>query len=169
MQISIRPFIEEDADFLSAIYNGFLGKATLDTTPRGPDFFIEMMHKLEDRETMFIAEHEGMIAGYGILKKYSWKMGYYHTGEISIFLSLSYTGQGTGQQMMRQLIDQAKAWGYRHLVSRIMANNKGSIAFHEKLGYQLVGIQQRIGFAHGEWQDVAIMQLLMDGPDVSLG
>ena len=161
MKITIRPVNYLDAQHLTAIYNVYLGKATLDTTTREFDFFIDMIDKIEDREIMLVAESGSAIAGYGILKKYSWKAGYYYAGEISIFLENKFTGKGTGEELMYQLIAQAKKWNYCHLVSRIMAKNKGSILFHKKLGYEMVGIQKNIGFAHGEWQDVAIMQLVM--------
>ena len=161
MNATIRPASKTDAELLPPVYNLYIGKATLDVTPRQSDFFIKMINKLEERETMLVAELNGEFAGYGILKKYSWKEGYRYAGEISIFLGDQFTGKGIGEKIMQQLIAQAKEWGYRHLVARIMARNKGSISFHEKLGYEMVGIQKRIGFAHEEWQDVAIMQLLM--------
>ncbi len=163
MHPTIKTVSHSDAESLPLIYNPYLGKATLDTTPRQSDFFINLINKLEGRETMLVAKIKGEITGYGILKKYSWKEGYYHAGEISIFLDAKYTGKGIGEKLMHQLIDQAKKWDYRHLVARIMAKNKGSISFHEKMGYEMVGIQKQIGFAHGEWQDVAIMQLLING------
>lgn len=161
MHINTRRATLVDAALLPDTYNSYLGIATLDTKTRNTDFFIDMIEKLENREMMLVGEKNGELAGYGILKKYSWKMGYIHAGEISIFLGASFTGQGIGEKLMLELIAQAKKWEYKHLVSRIMAKNKGSILFHEKLGYEMVGIQKQIGFAHGEWQDVAIMQLII--------
>lgn len=161
MHINTKRATHTDAALLPDIYNHYLGKATLDIKRRDTDFFIDMIEKLENREMMLVAEKNGELAGYGILKKYSWKMGYIHAGEISIFLGELFTGQGIGKKLMLELIAQAKKWEYKHLVSRIMAKNKGSILFHEKLGYEMVGIQKQIGFAHGEWEDVAIMQLII--------
>ena len=161
MSITIRRTTRADAILLPPLYNPHLGKATLDVTPRQSDFFIDMINKLEDREMMLSADKDRELAGYGILKRYSWKMGYFHAGEISLFLGNDFTGFGIGEKLMLELIAQAKKWEYRHLVTRIMASNKGSISFHKKLGYEMVGIQNQIGFAHGAWQDVAVMQLII--------
>ena len=121
-----------------------------------------MIKKLEKRETMLVAEKNQELTGYGILKKYSWKEGYYYTGEISIFLAEQFTGQKIGQKIMEQLIEQAKKFEYHHLIARIMAVNSGSISFHEKLGYTMVGIQKQAGKVGDTWHDIAIMQLLID-------
>ncbi|MEO1262524.1 MAG: N-acetyltransferase family protein [Bacteroidota bacterium] len=160
--LTIRKANQNDAFLLPGVYNKYLGKATMDTTPRESDFFQEMIHKLGERETMLVAEINDDFAGYGILKKYSWKIGYQYTGEISIFLNGKFTGQGIGNKIMRQLIDQAKKWNYHHLVSRIMAINKGSISFHEKLGYEIVGFQKQAGNVEDKWHDIAILQLIID-------
>ena len=159
---TIRKAIQNDAFLIPKIYNKYLGKATMDTTPRHSDFFQEMMHKLGERETMLVAASKVDFAGYGILKKYSWKIGYQHTGEISIFLDDKFTGRGIGNEMMLLLIDQAKKWNYHHLVSRIMAVNKRSISFHKKLGYEIVGFQKQAGKVGKKWHDIAIMQLIVD-------
>ena len=158
----IRKANQKDASLLPQVYNKYLGKATMDTTPRQSDFFHKMINKLEEREIMLVAENSVEIIGYGILKKYSWKMGYHHTGEISIFLNNKFTGQGIGYNVMQRLIEQAKKWKYHHLVSRIMAVNKGSIAFHEKFGYKMVGIQKQAGKVGNQWHDIAIMQLIIN-------
>ncbi len=159
MSILIRTATHSDAEALVHIYNQYLGKATQDTIVRKPNFFVQMMDKLEDREILLVVEKEGRIVGYGILKKYSWKEGYRYAGEISLFFDSKHTGGGMGKQLMQRLIDQAKNWEYKHLVSRIMAINVTSIEFHKKLGYEMVGFQSKIGFVDGVWHDVAILQL----------
>ncbi len=161
MPIHFRTATHGDAAPLAEIYNQYLGKATQDTTFREAGFFIEMMDNLGDKETMLVVEKEKTVVGYGILKKYSWKEGYRYAGEISLFLDGKNLGGGIGKKLMHQLIGQAKNMEYKHLVARIMAINDGSIQFHKKLGYEMVGIQKRIGFSNGGWQDVAIMQLLL--------
>ncbi len=161
MPIHIRTAIHDDAAPLVNIYNQYLGKATQDTIFRQAGFFIKMINNLGDRETMLVAEKEKTVVGYGILKKYSWKEGYKFAGEISLFLDGKNLGGGIGKKLMHQLIEQAKEFDYNHLVARIMAINKKSIQFHRKLGYEMVGIQKRIGFVNGEWRDAAVMQLLL--------
>jgi len=63
--------------------------------------------------------------------------------------------------MKKWIIEKCKELGYHHLVAKIFASNKASIEYNRKLGYEIVGTQNKIGFVDGEWQDVTIMQLLI--------
>ena len=120
------------------------------------------MKKLDDREVMLVIENEGVVAGFGTLRKYSWKTGYRFTGETSVFISNEHRQKGLGGLMKRALIEKAKALHYKHLIARIMARNTVSINYNLQLGYEMVGIQKKAGNIDGEWLDVAILQLVFD-------
>jgi phosphinothricin acetyltransferase len=60
------------------------------------------------------------------------------------------------------LIDKCRELNYHHMVAKIFSVNEASIAYNRKLGYELVGTQREIGFVDGAWQDVTIMQLILD-------
>ena len=64
--------------------------------------------------------------------------------------------------MKLALIERCKAYHYRHLVAKILAENTGGIAYNQRLGYEIVGTQKEIGYKNGHWQDVTIMQLILD-------
>ena len=52
--------------------------------------------KFNDRETILIAEGDNRILGWGMIKRYSDRLGYRVCCEISIYPSLSETGKGYG-------------------------------------------------------------------------
>jgi phosphinothricin acetyltransferase len=162
MKLVIRTAALADAAALADIYNQSVGLATLDLVKRDAAHFVKTLQLLEENETMLVMEQAGQVIGYGILKQYSWKEGYRYTGETSVFFDEKYRGKGLGNLLKKTLIETARELGYRHLVARIMARNKVSIHYNQKLGYELVGIQKNIGCIDGEWYDVAILQLLLD-------
>ena len=41
-------------------------------------------------------------------------------------------------------------------------NNVASIEYNKRLGYEVVGVQKEIGIIDCRWQDVVIMQLVLD-------
>jgi L-amino acid N-acyltransferase YncA len=129
-----------------------------------------MMEGLGPREKMVVmtgAEPGEDVLGFGILRLYSWKAGYHHAGETSVFLRPDARGRGKGRQLKQHLVYLARAMDYRHLVARIMADNEASIRYNLRFGYEMVGIQRKIGFVNGRWKDVAILQLnLSDVADV---
>ena len=94
----------------------------------------------------------------GVVKKYSPRPGYDLCCETSIFLERSLVGRGLGKPLQQELLNRAVALGYHHVVAKIWADNAGSIRFHERFGYEMVGVQREIGWVGGKWRDVAIMQ-----------
>ena len=60
------------------------------------------------------------------------------------------------------MIERCRAYGYHHLVAKILADNTRSIEYNLRFGYERVGVQREIGFKNGHWQDVAILQLVLD-------
>ena len=52
----------------------------------------------------------------------------------------------------------------RALVGAIDAQNAGSIALHQCLGFCHVGTLPQVGFKFGRWLDLAFWQLTLDTP-----
>jgi phosphinothricin acetyltransferase len=61
--------------------------------------------------------------------------------------------------LIRQLLADAEAGGFRQMIALIGdANNTASIALHASAGFRPVGTLQSVGFKHGRWLDVVVMQ-----------
>lgn len=112
------------------------------------------------REAWIVLEESEGVVGWGVVKKYSPRPGYDRCCETSIFLDRTLMGRGLGRPLQQELLDRAKSLNYHHVVAKIWADNTGSIRFHERFGYEMVGVQREIGWVGGRWRDVAIMQLI---------
>jgi len=88
------------------------------------------------------------------------RTGYRTTCETAVYLTAAELGKGYGTLLKKHLMQVCKDLNYRHLVAKILGGNKASIAYNERLGYTIVGIQKEVGFRDGQWQDVVIMQYL---------
>ncbi|MEO1673228.1 MAG: GNAT family N-acetyltransferase, partial [Cyanobacteria bacterium J06631_2] len=113
------------------------------------------------RELILVGEKDGIIIGWGIIKRYSDRTGYRLACETSIYLKFSERGKGFGRILQTTLLEKVKGFSYHHVVAKILAANQGSIKFHQQFGFELVGVQKEIGLIQGQWLDVAIMQLLL--------
>ncbi len=164
MPLKIRQYLPQDFEAIAKIYNEAVlqGGITMDCEPYSAEQIAAWVDKFNDRETILIAEKDCTQVGWGIIKKYSDRPGYSVCCETSIYLKFSETNQGYGQTLQTALLKQVKEFNYNHVVAKILAANQGSIRFHQKFGFELVGIQNKIGFYGGQWHDVAIMQLLLD-------
>lgn len=164
--LTIRPAQSSDCGAISAIYNEAIahGGITMDGELQTADDIQALLKKLNDREALLVAEVGNSVIGWGIIKRYSDRLGYRVCCETSVYLSFSETGKGYGGQMQRSLMQRVSELGYYHIVAKILAVNQGSIRFHQKLGFKIVGTQQDIGYVGGQWHDVAILQYLLPKP-----
>jgi phosphinothricin acetyltransferase len=154
----------EEAGVIAEIYNESIaaGDSTMDDEPKHEDEVRRQMAGFSDREGYLVLEAEGRIAGWGIIKRYSDRPGYRFCCETSVYVRRALLGRGYGTQIQQGLLAWCRAHGFHHVVARIMARNRGSIRLHEKLGFGLVGVQQEIGYRNGQWEDVVVMQRLLD-------
>jgi L-amino acid N-acyltransferase YncA len=115
-----------------------------------------------------VAERLGVIAGYAYAGPYHLRPAYRWTVEDSIYLDPPFHGQGIGRRLIRHLLSDAEARGFRQMVALIGdSTNRASIALHAGAGFQLVGTLQSVGFKHGRWLDVVLMQRPLGGANSS--
>lgn len=163
MSIKIRGYVPQDSQAIADIYNEAVlqGGITMDCEPYPASKIQTLVAQFNPRETILVAQTDLGVIGWGIVKKYSDRPGYYPCCETSIYVQFSETKKGYGHILQTALLEQVKAFDYHHVVAKILAGNQGSIKFHQQFGFELVGIQKEIGFYQGQWYDVAIMQLLL--------
>jgi phosphinothricin acetyltransferase len=163
IQPVIRDCVLSDAKRIAEIYNESIqaGGATMDASLKTEADISAQIAGFSDRETILVYEWQDDVIGWGIIKKYSERLGYRTACETSVYLGQDYLRQGLGSRMKLALIERCKVYGYHHLVAKIFASNTASIAYNEKLGYEVVGIQKEIGFRKGKWVDMCLMQLIL--------
>ena len=159
--MNIRKASLKDCPKIAAIYNMYLGKATLDIEKKPAEYFMDFISNSTDREAIFVSEVFGEVKAWGIIKRYSDRGGYRYACETSVYVNEFDRGRGYGKQLKMHIMSECKRLQYNHLVAKIFSTNKHSINYNLKLGYTIVGIQQNIGRVNGEWVDIVIMQYLV--------
>lgn len=162
--MQIKTATPQDYPIIAEIYNEYirLGNATMAEQLHTEANIQAWVDKFNERERLYVCAVDEVVIGWGIIKKYSDRAGYRFAGETAVYLSQAHLGKGYGTQIKKYLIEQCKALSYRHLVAKIFASNQVSIQYNLNLGYTVVGTQKEIGFRNGQWQDVVILQLLLD-------
>jgi L-amino acid N-acyltransferase YncA len=156
-----RDAVSADAEAIARIQRQSV--EAMDSTmaaPATPQEIESQLAAMGAREVWIVLEGPEGVVGWGVVKKYSPRPGYARCCETSIFLDRSLMGRGLGRPLQQELLNRAKALDYHHVVAKIWADNAASIRFHERFGYELVGIQREIGWVGDRWRDVAIMQLI---------
>ncbi|MEM7795371.1 MAG: N-acetyltransferase family protein [Cyanobacteria bacterium P01_C01_bin.118] len=161
--LKIRPAELEDCGAIASIYNEAIahGGITMDGQLQTAEDIQALLAKFNQREVLLVAEVDSSVVGWGVIKRYSDRIGYQVCCETSVYLSFSETGKGYGEPLQRSLIKRVSELGYYHIIAKILGNNQGSIRFHQRLGFTVVGIQKDIGYIDGTWHDVVILQYLL--------
>lgn len=119
----------------------------------------------QDKQTLnlpiLVADLDGLAIGYGTYGMFREKIGYQYTVEHSVYVDEKFIGKGIGGLLLAELIELAIAQGLHVMMGAIDAENKGSIAFHEKYGFKVCGHIKDAGFKFDRWLDLVFMQLIL--------
>jgi L-amino acid N-acyltransferase YncA len=111
------------------------------------------------RRSAYVAEADGQVIGYANWAPWRPKDGYRHTVEDSVYLTDGHQGRGLGAELLRTLIAGAGDSGAHVMMASIESSNIRSVALHERLGFELVGIAREVGTKFGRWLDLTMMRL----------
>ena len=157
---------------IAAIYNYHIdaGGATFDTDHWKPEL-VQRLIRGPHPEAWFVAldrsergesTSEDEIIGWASAKRHSLRHGYRFTCETAIYLAENAIGRGVAQALQDRVEEHCRQAGIHHAIAKVIADNQRSIAFHQRYGYQIVGIQKEVGHMDGKWCDVAILQKIFD-------
>ena len=159
---TIRPSRDEDVAAIAAIYGHHVlhGLASFEEEPPSTEEVHRRFDDVRSRGLPWLAaEFGGVLAGYGYCTLYRSRSAYRFTLEDSVYVRQGSEGRGVGSAILRELIAQAEALGYRQLVAVIGDSaHAPSINLHASCGFLRVGILRSVGFKFGRWVDTVIMQ-----------
>ncbi|MFN8759385.1 MAG: GNAT family N-acetyltransferase [Tagaea sp.] len=158
----LRAAVDADLPAIQAIYAHHVlhGLGTFEETP--PDLAeIAARRKavVEKGLPWLVADAGGEILGYAYAGPFRPRSAYRFAVEDSIYVAPSAARRGVGKALLAELLTRCAAWGARQMVAVIGdSGNAGSIGVHSALGFANMGKIAGVGFKHGRWVDVVIMQ-----------
>lgn len=154
----IRPATPEDSDQIASIYNHYIANTTV-TFEEAPLTSAQIETRLATG-TWLVSEQAGQVLGYAYASQWAERIGYRHSVETTIYLDNGHLGKGLGFELYSMLLERLRTQQLHSAVGIIGLPNPGSVALHEKLGFQKVGELKEIGSKFGEWVNVGYWQLL---------
>ena len=109
-------------------------------------------------------DEQGRLLGFATYGMFRERPAYKYSVEHSVYVARGARGRGVGIALMRRLISAAESQQLHLLIGGIDAENRESIAFHEKLGFVHAGTIKQAGFKFGRWLDLAFYQLTLATP-----
>ena len=158
--IIIRPAKPDDLTAITDIYNEAIltTDATFDTETKTVESQKEWFESHDSRNPILVAESDDLVIGWASLSKWSDRYAYSDTAEISVYVKDGYRGQGTGRQLIEQIIQAGEEVGLHTIISRITAGNEESIHLHAEFGFEHIGVMKEVGYKSGRLLDVVLMQ-----------
>ncbi len=159
--MNIRSAISSDIKAIADIYNYYILN-TVTTFELEAIDYSEMQKRVESIQENYpflVVEIDDVIVGYAYATRWKGRAAYDWAVESSIYLLHGQGGQGIGKKLYAALLDLLQAIGIKTVIGGISLPNDVSIRLHEKLGFQKVGVFNRVGFKHEKWIDVGYWQL----------
>ncbi len=111
-----------------------------------------------------LEDEAGTLLGFASYGSFRAFPAYKYTVEHSVYVHPRQRGRGLGRELLRSLIERARAQEVHVLVGGIDAANTASIALHTQLGFTPCGVVRQAGFKFGRWLDLAFWQLTLETP-----
>ena len=162
----LRDAVNDDMHEISRIYAHYVQTSfyTFEEVPPEVTEMRERLHKLQEAKFPWrvAAGSDGEILGYAYAGPYRPRSAYRYTIEHSIYVAPERVNRGIGVTIMRDLIRECTALGYRQMLAVIGdSTNEPSLRLHARLGFRTIGHQLAVGFKFGRWVDVVQMQLAL--------
>lgn len=165
MSIELRPYVVTDCVALLEIinYNIINSTALYDYHPRTLTQQEAIFDdKLQKDFPILVAVLDNKIVGFGYYSEFRFREAYRFTVEHSVYVHPDYQGLKIGQKLLETLIETAKNQKLHTMIAVIDSENQGSVKFHEKLGFETVGIIKESGFKFNRWLHSVFMQKMLD-------
>lgn len=163
----IRPVTPGDAAALAAIYVPYVERTAITfeyEAPTAEEFARRITHTLAHYPYL-AAEQDGVLLGYAYAGPFGSRAAYDWTTELSVYLRTDCRGGGVGTRLYHALAEELKKRGFRSAEACIAYIDpedeyltQGSVRFHEKLGYRMVGRFDKCAYKFGRWYDMVWME-----------
>lgn len=105
-----------------------------------------------------VAEKNGKVVGWAAISPVSSRGVYAGVAEVSVYVDPAFFGKGIGLTLLNRLVDLSEAEGIWTLQSGVFPENMGSLRIHEKAGFRILGVREKIGKQHGIWRDTVLLE-----------
>jgi L-amino acid N-acyltransferase YncA len=163
MTARIRMAEAGDAEAIAAIYRPAVESSAISFETVVPDRD-EIARRLADTlvsHPWLVCELGGRVAGYAYASKHRVRAAYQWSVDTSVYVDEAFRRSGVGRGLYQSLFAILAAQGFFNAFAGIALPNPASVALHEAVGFEPLGVYRCVGFKLGAWHDVGWWQLAL--------
>jgi phosphinothricin acetyltransferase len=133
----------KDAALIAIIYNNYIANSTVTFEEEAVDSQMILKRMNANKQLKWwVCENE--IVGYAYAAYWKSRSAYRYTLETSVYIASDHQKKGIGKKIYSILVEELKTLGFKTLLAGISLPNRGSVLFHENLGFRMVGQLERV-------------------------
>lgn len=163
----IRKATVNDAEKLLEIYAPYVLKTAISFEYEVPsiDGFKRRIESISEKYPYIVAQCGDEILGYAYAGVFKDRAAYSHCVETTVYVKQDAKGKGIGRKLYEHLEKELKSMGIINLYACIAYTQTAdahltndSAAFHEHMGYRMIGVFNKCGRKFGKWYDMVWME-----------
>jgi phosphinothricin acetyltransferase len=146
-----------DADMVLVIYQAGLdgGNASFETV--APTWGAFDAGKLPEHRLVAV-DADNVVRGWVAVSAVSARPVYAGVVEHSVYVHPATQGRGVAGVLLDALIVSTEAAGIWTIQSGVFPENTASLTVHQRAGFRVIGVRERVGRHHGRWRDVVLLE-----------
>jgi phosphinothricin acetyltransferase len=105
-----------------------------------------------------VAREGGEVVAWAALSPVSGRDCYRGVVDVSIYVASRAARRGFGRALLERLLEETDAAGIWTVQAGVFPDNAASLALHQRCGFRVVGVRERIGCLGREWKDVVLLE-----------
>jgi phosphinothricin acetyltransferase len=159
MPPTIRLASPDDAEQVQAIYAPYCHTPiSFELAPPSVEEMRGRLIKVLGQYPWLVCADGSAILGYVYANQHRERAAYCWSVDTTVYVRQGGQRRGVGRALYTSLLALLPLQGYVNAYAGVTLPNPASVALHQAMGFQPVGVYQQVGFKCGAWYDVAWFQ-----------
>jgi phosphinothricin acetyltransferase len=163
----VRVATVDDAEAIASIYAPVVANTTISfefEPPSVDEMRTRIAATLQLLPWLVSIDEAGRVDGYVYAGRHRERAAYQWAVDVTAYVREDARGTGVGKRLYGALFDELRRLGYYQAFAGIALPNAASVALHEALGFERIGVYKNVGFKFDRWHDVGWWQKELRSP-----
>ena len=163
MSQMIRLATIDDVPAIHAIYSPVVSETVIsfEVEPPSLEQMRQRITKVLAAYPWLVYEEEGDVRGYAYASQHRERAAYQWSADVSVYVHEQWRGKRVGRALYTSLFGVLRTLGYVNVFAGVTLPNAASVALHEAMGMEPLGVYHHVGYKMGQWHDVGWWQGLL--------